>query len=287
MDNSYTKIVKSKSLTPFFTLFSLALSALSAYCLILPFIKDIRVPLNYAFMAAGGIGFLYFTFTTFNCAYQLFKPKNAVLVSDEGFLDLTNGGNGAGFIHWSNVRSVEMCGSEKKPYIGIGLADANEVIKIAGHALEKQITELSEAEKPELMLRPFEIDCTLKQAYQILTGHRNAYLRTVDHGDTNVLFGDSFSAAPKRTHPVQSAENDTEPPIPEISAETEEKAEKDREQSDTNAKTIDELLAELAESIGKSRQKIDGGQKPDGSDIGTELEQFLKKLRNKENKDGK
>jgi hypothetical protein len=305
MDNSFARITKNKSLVPLLTLFSLVLASLSVYCLILPFIKDIKAPLNYAFIAVGGLGSLYFTFTVFNYAYQLVKPKNALLVSDEGFLDLVNGGNGAGFVPWSNVRCVEMSGSEERPYIGIGLIDANEVMKTSRRSLEKQITEMSGAGKPELMFRPFEIGCTLEEAYGTLRDCRTAYLRTVDHGDTNVLYEEEPGLEPTRTLPVGAIEEALKANAAKIQSpvkkagtaavkkedtavkieDTESADNADTEdligESHKQAKTVDELLAELSDSIGKSRNKLEGGE------MNEELEQFIKKLNDKNKKDGK
>lgn len=288
MDNSYTKITKSKSLTPLYLIFSLALTGLSVFCFILPFIKNIESPLNYAFMIFGGVGSLFFAFAFFNCLYQLFKPKNAFILSDEGFLDLTNGGEGAGFIPWSNVAGVEMCGSSKKPYIGIRLIDANEVLKTAKRPLEKQINTLLESGKPELVIRPFEISISLHSAFDIFVERRNAYLRTVDHGDTNVLFGD-FTIAPKRQPKPVDEEVKEVNEIKETKPNMEKTSEIPRLlKSESEEKSVDELLAELAKSIGKSRDKLEGGkdEKNDDAVLTAELERFLKKLKN-ENKDSK
>ncbi len=294
MDKSFTRITKNKSLTPLLIFFSFALAALSGYCFALPFIKNIEAPLKYAFVVAGAVGAMYFTFMTFNCGYQLVKPKNAVLVSDEGFLDLVNGGVGAGFIPWSNVRCIEMCGGSK-PYIGIGLSDANVVLKTANRALEKQIGERSGDEKPELMFRPFEIGCSLAQAYETLKNHRNAYLRSLDHGDTNVLYGDNYKPAARVRPPkgglnagvnagVNTGVNAVEALNSSLTDQNEKLPDTDEAVSPTarsEAKSVDELLAELSASLGKSRGKLDGGE------ISAELEQFINKLQNKNKTDGK
>ncbi|NLN55983.1 MAG: hypothetical protein GX148_06775 [Clostridiales bacterium] len=283
MENSFQRITKSKTLTPLYMLFSLALASLSGYCFVLPMFKPVETPLDYAFYIAGGVGFVFFAFTFFNCIYQLFKPKNAFLVSDEGFLDLTNGGDGAGFIPWYNVRSIEMCGSSKKPYIGIRLADANEVIKVAGRSLEKQINAMLESGKPELVIRPFEIGCPLKQAFDIFTEGRNAYLRTVDHGDTNVLFGDSFSEAPKRQPKPKPIDETPETVIiPEKQEPPKKETAEVKTEVKADEKSIDELLAELAQSIGKNRKKLDGSERDSSGELNAELEKFLEKLKKNE-----
>ncbi|MFA6730184.1 MAG: STM3941 family protein [Eubacteriales bacterium] len=282
---TYTRVIKNKSLTPFYTLACVFMDALSAYLLSLPLLKDITGYKGYVFTLVGAAGTVYFTFLAFNFAYQLFRPKNALLVSDEGFLDLINGGSGAGFVPWDNVASIEMCGRQGRPYIGVHILDANEIIKNSGRALEKQIVNHIELNKPELVIRPFEVGLPLEEVREILRERRAAYFKGVGGTDTNVLFPPEEDIAPTRPLPVKEIENavkKSRQPESLIPPESEEK----------DGGNIDELLSELSRSIKKSRQKLDGedenaGNQP-GKDIEKELSdilQYLKSSDKNRNKD--
>ena len=180
------RIKKSRNLTPLLAFFALLMAVSSGYLLYLYFTSDLRQPFETLFLVIGSVGAVYFTICFFNLIYQVISPKNAFLISEDGFLDLINGDTGAGFVSWTNVRSIEIIGNSK-PYIGIGIVSASEITEDAGKKLALQIKTRSEKGLPELVIRPFEISCPLEEAFEALKDFRNRYYRNIDAGDTNII----------------------------------------------------------------------------------------------------
>ena len=118
------RIKKGRSMTPWIALVAFALAAASVYCMLVPLViyKIDNALLYYAFLCVGAVGTLYFFGMFAYELVQVFSPKNALLISAEGFLDLINGTSGAGFVPWSNVAKLEIEGGVK-PYICIGLLE--------------------------------------------------------------------------------------------------------------------------------------------------------------------
>lgn len=184
--NSIVKIKKSRSLLPLMAIFTMFLSALSVYCLLLPFAKNIVKPLDIAFYIVGGLGSLYFITYFFIFVSRMINPKNALLVSEEGFLDLINGETGAGKVLWNNVSLLEIRGNDR-PYIAIGVINYEPILKKGSKQLKEQILRRNEKGLPVLMIRPFEIACSLDEAFDALTSFRNIYLKSISNGDTSVI----------------------------------------------------------------------------------------------------
>lgn len=259
-NEEFVRIKKSNTLTPWFALVAFALAAASIYCLLVPLViyrVDNRV-LYYLFLVVGAVGTLYFTGLFAYMIAQLFSPKNAMLVSSEGFLDLLNGTDGAGFIPWGNVAKLEMTGGEK-PLIIIGLLDADAVPNIKDAKLSKQLNEGSPV-MPELFVKPYEIAIPLKKAFLILREARDSYYRESAASGETAILSDTVTRTIRQPAISKAAPKKEEPPKPD------------------DEKSVDELLKELSGEIEKRRQKLANDNKKSSE----EIEDIIKYVKGKE-----
>ncbi len=249
----FVKIKKSRSLTPWLALVAFALTAASVYCLLVPlvFYRMDKLP-YYVFISAGAVGTLYFLGFFIYEIVQLFSPKNALIVSAQGFLDLLNGSSGAGFIGWGNVTKVEIEGDEK-PYIAIGLLDISSVPNIKDKKLKKQLE--SKDDMPELYIKPYEIGMTLDEAFSVLRTAREAYYREcLPSGNTEILSDTNM-------HTIRASVSDTK-----------------NSSGAEDERSIDELLKELSGEIEKRRRKLSGDTKKSSE----ELEDIIRYVKGKQ-----
>ncbi len=262
MDNMNAKesevfrIKKSRNLTPLLALLAFLMACASVYLLYIYFTLDLRQPFETLFLVVGGVSAVYFTVCFFNLLYQSISPKNALLISEDGFLDLVNGGCGVGFVSWANVSRLEMAGGDK-PYIGIGLLASENVTENAPQKLVSLIESRTENGQAELMIRPFDISCSLEEAYSALRDFRNRYYRNIESGDTNIIDTVDKTRAIKLPDTVNEFDNIfKEKEIPEAEKENPNVKTGDLSVDDTDAtqeskKTIDEILNELSSSVKK------------------------------------
>ncbi len=258
----FVRIKKGNSLTPWIALVAFALAAASVYCLMVPLViyKVENAILRYMFICVGAVGALYFLSMFIYQIVQLFSPKNAMLVSDEGFLDLLNGTEGAGYIPWSNVAKVDIEGGDK-PYISIGILDPETVPNINDAKLRRQFAEGSPV-LPELFVKPYQIAIPLEKAYAILRDARDAHSRSyAPSGETAAL-----TKTVTRTIMENNAAKRSAPKPNEAT-----------EKSD-DEKSVDELLKELSGEIEKRRQKLSGDAKKSSQ----EIEDIIKYVKGKE-----
>lgn len=302
--NEIFRIKKSRNLTPLLAFFALLLACASGYLLYLYFTLDLKMPFEILFLVVGAVGAVYFTVCFFNLLYQVISPKNALLISEDGFLDLINGDVGAGFVSWANVSLVEMFG-EDKPYIGIGLLSVSNLEEKPAKKLASQMEARTSKGLPELVIRPFEIACGLDEAFSALRDFRNRYYSHIDAGDTNVFdarkipgleslneFGGLFKEKEEESDEgIGNGEKsggiagaigtDEETPLADddvkIAESTDGKA-PDKKADDTR-KSIDELLAELSETIGKKREET--SESSTDKTVSDGIEELIKLLKEK------
>ncbi len=302
--NEIFRIKKSRNLTPLLAFFALLLACASGYLLYLYFTLDLKMPFEILFLVVGGVGAVYFTVCFFNLLYQVISPKNALLISEDGFLDLINGDAGAGFVSWTNVSRVEMLGDDK-PYIGIGLLSVSNLEESPTKKLTSQMEERASKGLPELVIRPFEIACGLEEAFSALRDFRNRYYSHLDAGDTNVFdarkipgleslneFDGLFKEKENENdEDIESGEKsggiagaigtDEDTPLADDDIKIAESTDVDvpAEKTDDTKKSIDELLAELSETIGKKREETSESSTDKAVNDG--IEELIKLLKEK------
>ena len=286
MDNrndGIIRIKKSKSLTPWIALVAFALTAASVYCMLVPLViyKDNigSKALFYSFIVIGALGTAYFTGMFIYQIVQLFSPKNAMIISSEGFLDLLNGTEGAGVIPWSNVAMIDIDGGQR-PYIKIGLLDVSEVPNIGDAKLRKQLTE-SGTVMPELYVKPYQISGSLDAVYDALRKARDMYYRSVSPSGRTAVLTDTFMHAVRRSvtdapgAPAKAPQNSFDAIREDVKQDAPQSAQP--APADTEEKSIDELLKELSGEIEKRRQKLSGDSKKSSE----ELEDIIRYVKEK------
>jgi len=253
------KIKKSRSLTPWIALVAFALTAASVYCLLVPLVfYKLGNTLYYLFIGIGSVGTLYFAGLFIYEIVQLFSPKNALIVSDEGFLDLLNGSAGAGYVPWGNVTRMEHTEGEK-PLISISLLDPEAVQNAGDKKLKKQLTS-GESGMPALYIKPYQIAVPLDEAYEILYEARERFYRgAAPSGQTEIFSNTGMRAIRGAAAAAEGA-----------------KAEK-KDADEDGGKSIDELLKELSGEIEKRRQKLSGDDKKSSE----ELEDIIRYIKEK------
>lgn len=289
MDNrndGIVKIKKSKSLTPWIALIAFALTAASVYCMLVPLaVYKGRIDskaLYYAFIIIGALGTAYFSGMFIYQIVQLFSPKNAMIISSEGFLDLINGTSGAGVIPWSNVAMIDIDGGQR-PYIKISLLDVSEVPNIGDAKLRKQLTE-SGTVMPELYVKPYQISGSLDAAYDALRKARDTYYRSTSPSGGTAVLSDTFmhavrrSVAEKPASPKETPKNDFNAIREDVMQDVKRSAPQSAQPADADEKSIDDLLKELSGEIEKRRQKLSGDSKKSSEEL-EDIIRYVKEMK--------
>ncbi|MEG1743616.1 MAG: STM3941 family protein, partial [Clostridia bacterium] len=161
------KIKFSRAYTPLFLMLSLFLLGLSIYCVFYPVGLTLEKPVALTFYIAGGIGALYFAFSSFNYIFQLISPKNAIILSPEGFADFSFCGTGAGFIEWSNIKTVKIATTKHGKLFGLTLVNPDLVLTDTSKTVAKAIKRNIDAKLPEIIIRQDDLSINLNELLEL------------------------------------------------------------------------------------------------------------------------
>lgn len=270
MEKNIIKIKKSRFYTPVLLIFSVILLALSIYCIIYPSGKALSQSVALTFRIAGGAGAAYFAFSFFNYFFQLISPKNALVISDDGFADFVTGGTGVGFVEWKNVCSVTPVKTKNGSYLGIGLVDTDALELNPKGAAFRALNQNKENNLPEIIISSSDIDMRISELNRLFSKYTQL---PSDYDDTfktriiNAVSAETESKAQEENKSPASAEGTMQFTVPQT--------EKDGQ------KEMSRLLDELAEVLKTNRTKLDDIKEPDSSEsdkLKAELDDLITKL---------
>ncbi len=106
---------------------TLALMLVSLYVALLPFVSLFAKQNALIFYIIGGVAFVAFTAYFVYLLYTECTPKNALILSARGFIDVNNIGQNVE-IEWTNVTAVKILGKSNMPYLGITLDNVDIIL---------------------------------------------------------------------------------------------------------------------------------------------------------------
>ncbi|MDL2287665.1 hypothetical protein LJB90_03820 [Eubacteriales bacterium OttesenSCG-928-G02] len=317
MNTDVQKIKRNTSLLPSLLFFSFILIALSVYCLLFPVFKQLNdEKLEIVFYIVGAIGTVCFVFMLFNYLFQLIFPKNAIIIDNNGFYDLTVAGIGAGFVEWSNVANISVFSVDKKRFMGISLNEPSTVLNDCPRSVEKLIIKNANESLPEIIIKQSDIAISLDRLNTIFKS--NTVLTNQNHKDNNNLsiFEETITYDIEKSKNLTVSTDTKELSIDalfekpqdfvaeSVKEATEEMTEddiyinshiesealkttdnitseaepvQDNSKNNENDASIEELLSSLSQSLKNNQEKIDNSDK---KDLSKDIEELIKLLKN-------
>lgn len=138
-------------------LFFLVMIILSLLCVLLPFFYDVPEEYKSAIIGVGAFSFVYFMSRFVRLIYLGFRPKDALILTEEGFHNYIDNPKKGVFVNWSNVSSVKIFGPEKALMIGVELFDIEILSELLKKSKSKELKANVETGLPAIIIKQAEI----------------------------------------------------------------------------------------------------------------------------------
>ncbi len=285
--NKIIKIRKTRGYTPLFLILGIILLGFSVYCVCYAYTSQMTGTPLILFYAAGGIGTMFFTYSTFDNLFQTVSPKNALIIGNESMADFTVADIGVGEIRWDNIKNIQRMPSKKCDILVLELHDLESVTENAPSAVQKAILRSDWGEN-SIAISQADIEMKLSELESLIHQRIGRFKENVenssDNGKTKVMTDDQF----KSLRPVEAKPDVKEEEKPEADYRSElakifaedEAPEKSEEESATAESATYQANETGTPEITEAKAEVKTKENNSLSNVEDLLSDFSAKLKN-------